>query len=242
MPEQEGGETTVGGQPSSRLQTVYSELFEVRDDGPVYKPWGHSAASMLAGQCPTCRITSRWVSTQNDWSIGNAKFGVRFCPNPSCGSPIFFVLDDFSHQLLETWPPRQVAVRIPTSVPLAVRAPVEEAQRCYQAGCYQATAMMVRKAIENLCNENGAKQGSLSQRIDQLGSLMMLRPELLDALHEIRYLGNDAAHVTAHSFDQIGARESGLGLQIAVYLLEFVYRGVELTAELRALRGSNSAT
>ena len=95
---------------------------------------------------------------------------------------------------------------------------------------------MVRKALEETCRERGAKGGSLYERIEALKTKATLPQELLDGLHEIRLLGNDAAHVDAQDYAEIGKDEIETIVEFSKELLKALYQYQDLLRRMRSLK------
>ena len=54
---------------------------------------------------------------------------------------------------------------------------------------------MVRRTFEEVCADRGAKGNNLKERIADLRSKIVIPSELLDAMDELRILGNDALRI-----------------------------------------------
>ncbi len=100
--------------------------------------------------------------------------------------------------------------------------------------------MMVRKTLEAACDDRGAGGKNLYDRIESLRTKVTLPNELLDGLHEIRFLGNDAAHVSARDYDEIGKAEVEAVADFAKELLEALYQYESLMKRLQSLRKSTA--
>lgn len=95
---------------------------------------------------------------------------------------------------------------------------------------------MVRRTLEELCDDKAAKGNNLKERIAALKNVAVVPADLLDAADELRILGNDAAHIEAKTYDQIGKDESELAIELAKELLKAVYQYASLVARLTALK------
>ena len=56
---------------------------------------------------------------------------------------------------------------------------------------------MVRRVLEEVCEDKEAKGKDLKARVAALGGAALIPKELIEAADELRILGNDAAHVKA---------------------------------------------
>ncbi|MER8827217.1 DUF4145 domain-containing protein [Mesorhizobium sp. M0938] len=123
-----------------------------------------------------------------------------------------------------------------TNLPANILSTLEESIKCHAAGCYRAAALMVRRTLEELCNDKQAVGKDLKARLASLSSVAVLPSELLAAADELRILGNDAAHVEAKDYDSLGEEESELAIELAKELLKAVYQYTSLVARLTALK------
>ena len=157
------------------------------------------------------------------------------CPDRACMTHIFFIWDHDAGQLAITYPPEQLDFDA-TNLPPTVIAAFEEAIACHASSCYVAAGIMVRKTLEELCEDRGAQGGNLKDRITDLGSRVVLPRELLDGLDDLRLLGNDAAHIESKVFQQVGNDEVELSIEFTKEVLKAIYQYDDLLARLRALK------
>jgi uncharacterized protein DUF4145 len=113
---------------------------------------------------------------------------------------------------------------------------LEEAVSCHANGCYVASGMMVRKTLEELCEDQGATGKNLKDRIAALRNIVLIPQELLDGLDDLRLLGNDAAHIEAKTFEQVGEEEAEVSLEFTKEILKAVYQYGHLLDRLRSLK------
>ncbi len=142
-----------------------------------------------------------WVETIN---VGNQRQGVSFaagmrkCPNPACSGLVQVILE--TGRISESFPPEVIDFDS-TNLPLGILSSLEEAIKAHAAGCHRASALMVRRVLEELCDDKKATGNDLKQRLAALGTNVVVPKELLDAADELRLLGNDAAHISAKNYD-----------------------------------------
>lgn len=197
-------------------------------------------------RCPACRHTGAfhgvkvhdvsWHKTERTngslKSLGAVKVGIRQCPNLECRS-VLFVAQHGTERV--TFPPEVIDFDA-ANLPPRILASLEEAIKCHAAGCYRASALMVRRVLEELCEDKGAKGDNLMKRIAALSSTIVIPAGLLPAADELRLLGNDAAHIEAKTYDTIGANECEIAIELAKELLKAVYQYTGLVARLQALK------
>jgi hypothetical protein len=123
-----------------------------------------------------------------------------------------------------------------TNIPASVAKAMEEAVTCHATESFMAAAIMVRKTLEELCRERGAKGNNLKDRLKDLRGKIVLPQELLDGLDDLRLLGNDAAHIESQEFDKVGRDEVEVGIEFAKEVLKAVYQYSALLTRIRALK------
>jgi hypothetical protein len=133
--------------------------------------------------------------------------GQRRCPNKVCNTHVFFALQ--RDRLLAVYPSERMQFD-KTGVPPLVVSSLEEAMTWYAYGCCREAAMLVCRSLEELCQERRVAGSNLKTRIDVLGRTASLPIGMLEALHDLRLLGNDAAHI--ESKDYLGVF-SAFGIQ-----------------------------
>jgi hypothetical protein len=89
--------------------------------------------------------------------------GIRVCPNSKCRGFVFVIY----HGDAVVSFPSEVLDFDPTDIPPRIVGSLEEAISCHAARCYRASALMVRQALEELCEERGATGGNLKERLEQ---------------------------------------------------------------------------
>lgn len=207
----------------------------------------HFDANNISVRCPACRqvgtfhgVGVRDIGWNNPAILDGAKTmvaaraGLRLCPNPNCNSVLFV----FSHgKSIQCFPPETIDFDA-ANLPAGILSSLEEAISCHAAGCYRASALMVRRTLEELCDDKAATGKDLKARIAALSSIAIIPGDLLTAADELRILGNDAAHIEAKNYDGIGMAESALAIELAKELLKAVYQYASLVARLTALKKS----
>lgn len=192
-------------------------------------------------RCPGCsqlgtfeRFLTNDAQSQGDGRMWSA--GLRLCPNPSCRALIFFVSETsppFKLQL--SYPPERLDFDA-TNIPASITKALEEAITCHANECFIASAIMVRKTLEELCHERGATGANLKDRLRNLGTKVILPQELLAGLDDLRLLGNDAAHIESQEFNAVGKEEVEVGIQFTKEVLKAVFQYADLLVKLRSLK------
>lgn len=196
-----------------------------------------SAGTPANIRCPGCGQLGSFellIGNSSDFVLDRAvRIGERRCPNPECRTVLFVVWQN--NQIARLYP----ALRIDfdkTNVPPRIVSALEESITCHANECFVAAAIMVRKTLEELCRDRGAQGKDLKERIQDLGTKIVLPKELLDGLDDLRLLGNDAAHIESREYDQIGKEEVEIGIEFAKEVLKATYQYSALLNRLRGLK------
>lgn len=196
---------------------------------------GNPVVSM---RCPSCGQLGTWAPAGNDITVRTSEnalisAGHRGCPNPECGAHVFVVHNGGKVSI--SYPAETIDFDA-SAIPPSITSAFEEAITCHANQCFVASAIMVRKTLEELCRNVGAKGGNLKERIKDLSSQVVLPKELLDGLDDIRLLGNDAAHVESQEYNQIGQQELDVAIEFTKEVLKAMFQYKSLRDKLRGLR------
>lgn len=186
-------------------------------------------------RCPNCGKDAVFEDLAlYDVAFGNGfSCGQRVCPNPSCKGHLFVAFHN--NQLVASYPPVKLDFDS-SNIPENIKTTFEEALVCHSANCFVASAIMVRRTLEEICEEKSAKGKNLKDKIQDLQTKVVLPHELLDAMDELRILGNDAAHIEAKEFDSISNNELEVAIEVTKEIMKGVYQYASLLNRLRALK------
>ena len=95
---------------------------------------------------------------------------------------------------------------------------------------------MIRKTLEEICNNKSAIGKNLKDRLIDLGGKIIIPKELIEGMDELRLLGNDAAHIEAKTFEEIGKEEIEISIEFTKEILKAVYQYDDLLGKLRGLK------
>ena len=158
--------------------------------------------------------------------------GQRICPNTACSAHLFFCISHGEDEPLITFPALRIDFQT-KNIPERIRSCLEEAITCHAEGCFIASAIMVRRTLEELCKDKGIKADNLKKRIKGLKTAVVLPTGLLEALDELRLLGNDAAHLQSKEYDNVGKDEVDAAIEVTKEILKGVYQMDTLVAKLK---------
>lgn len=204
---------------------------------------GEIGVPNISFRCPACHqigVLERFGSDHRFLVPGDSVvIGERRCPKEDCHQ-LIVIWSKLDGALLNSYPPERLDIDT-SDIPHEVVECLEEAMTCHADGCHRAAAMMVRRAIEVACDLNEAEGSNLYERVEALGAKAVLPKDLLDGMHNLRLLGNDAAHVTAKDYDNIGDEEIRVALEVVSEILEALYQHRSLVARLAGLKSSPAA-
>ena len=193
----------------------------------------------LSTRCPHCGKEAVMNQIGKDISVANGIVcGQRRCPDPKCSGHLFIVTE--AGKIVAAYPPVRIDFTA-ENVPESVRTTFEEALDCHAAGCIVASAIMVRRTLEEICADRGAQGGNLKSRLKDLASKIVVPKELIDAMDELRLLGNDAAHIEAQTFEQVSAQEMDVAIEFTKEILKALYQYSSLLTKLRSLKKGNNS-
>ena len=101
--------------------------------------------------------------------------------------------------------PSQVSM---DGIPAIAARPYLEAAGAFNAGLYRSCAVMSRTCVEAVCHEFGETKGSLNRRLSNLRESGKIDQKLLEWAHQLRSIGNDAAHDLEIVIEQVDAKDT----------------------------------
>ncbi len=160
--------------------------------------------------------------------------GIRKCPNEKCHGHLFFIAGKDKNIIITS--PSESIPFDKENIPEKVLSAFEEAILTHSENCFIASAIMIRKTLEEICLDRGAEGKTLQGRLKDLGTKILIPKELLTGMDDLRLLGNDAAHVEARTFNEIGKEEIEISLEFTKEILKAVYQYDSLLKKLKKLK------
>ncbi len=195
--------------------------------------------------CPHCGKNSTFdlchygndVSCSSSNSSPKHAVGIRRCPNLNCRALVFVVFNMKTRKVIQAYPPERLDFDS-SNIPPDIVENVEQAITCHANECYIAAAIMIRRSVEFLCDDQGATGKVLKQRLEALGKKIVIPPDLMDNLDVLRLFGNDANHVEARDFSDIGKEHVEAAMEFLKEVLKATYQYKGMIERLKALRKS----
>jgi hypothetical protein len=201
--------------------------------------FNNNNGTAIVVKCPECGHGGTFDKievSQQDIITNDNKFivGQRVCPNPACLLHIFFI-----HQRVEnktfTFPNLKIDFDS-KSIPEKIKISFEQAIGAESIDAFIASAIMVRRTLECLCEDRNAKGNTLKDRINDLKGKIILPNELFEALDNLRLLGNDAAHVESKDYEKIGKDEVNVAIELTKEILKASYQYEGLLNKLKSFK------
>jgi hypothetical protein len=155
---------------------------------------------------------------------------LRICPNVECKGLVFVITR--GGKVAEVLPPELIQFNV-EDLPESLERTLKEAVACNGAGAHRAAAMMVRRLLEEICAENNAEGDNLHKRLAALKGKVVLPQMLFEAMDELKLLGNDAAHIEAREYDDIGPKQAEAAIELAQEVVKSLYQLKALITKLR---------
>jgi hypothetical protein len=176
----------------------------------------------VAVECDRCAkyVTADEVgSVESPEEIWTTLFVCRSCGqallyNEGCyfgeGKPQFL--------LMRLWP--KPPGLLSPAIPRDLLREFYQAQKCFQAGAYTATAVMVRRTLEGVCVDNGVTEKVLARALKKMHDSALIDEKLFDWAQALRVLGNEGAHFTGR---EVSKEDAADALALAEALLDYIY-------------------
>lgn len=194
-----------------------------------------SSGKRISTKCPHCGHNGTFESIGNDMQNNNRTFGLRRCPNGRCFGHLFFVYNNQNGEIIITYPSDTIPFD-KDNIPDKILNAFQEAIISHSNNCFIASAIMIRKTLEEVCADRSANGKNLYARLQDLGTKIVIPKELIEGMQELRLLGNDAAHIESNTFDEVGKKEVEVSIEFTKEILKAVYQYESLLGKLRSLK------
>jgi Domain of unknown function (DUF4145) len=184
------------------------------------------------GEAQTVRC---WMTTRCDWCKSDSAFIRRVkVKNVNTGSGTRASYETIT--IDQVWP-KQAPRELAQEAPSIVREVFAEAALAEAAGAYRLAGIGYRATVEQIVKDKGASGRDLKQRILNLSSTGVPQ-DIVNAFHEARFVGNDAAHdALAYSAEEIADIAELINEAVLVLYVQPAQRA-KMAAQRAARRGA----
>ena len=156
-------------------------------------------AGMIVERCPHCgtRHVDASVIWQSVLPAEDEQWWVVACNNAKCRRVILVTTDRAGTQPRRQFPGGRYEIDEHIPVGAEIRSEFREAATCLGAGCYRASLVMSRRALQRILKEQGCPQRNLGGDEGALEHAIasgILRKPLHALAREIKEYGNLGAH------------------------------------------------
>lgn len=148
-----------------------------------------------------------------------------------CSQALLFFQEDYGDgwdEMARVWPD---GVRpLSASIPESLRAEHYEARKCFDAKAFTATVVMVRRTLEGVCADKGARERNLAASLKVMHEEGLLDNRLYEWAQQLRIVGNEGAHFTGN---QVPRQDAADALAFCEAFLDYLY---VLTAKFEEFR------
>lgn len=190
--------------------------------------------NQISAVCPKCNKNVVLMPLGTGTRVTASVMAGQFkCPDRKCNGLVYLILNGGS--IMESYPPIRMDFK-KDNVPPNIVNTFCEALDCHSISCYVSSAIMVRRTLEEICIDRGATGSNLKKRISDLKSKIILPQELIEALDDLRLLGNDAAHIESQTFQNVSKQELDVAIEITIEILKGLYQYSELLGKIKSLK------
>lgn len=134
--------------------------------------------------------------------------------------------------------PNPLPKSIDERIPETIKRDFEESTICLSVRGYRAAAVMARRALQSICLDKGADENDkLEKQIDWLFAQGVITKDLKEWAHEVRLVGNDAAHPKKPEKDTPITKEDAEEImQLLDQFTQTLYVAPAIAEERRKLR------
>ncbi len=194
-------------------------------------------------ECANCEaivdgeIIADYVDVDDESGM-KGKYSFLKCPR--CARPfIMLQVDDGPgwDEPIQLYPP--VEMDVSRAIPSALRSAYDEAHACYRAKAYTATAIMCRKTLEGIADENKISARNLAIALKEMRDKGIIENRLYEWADALRISGNEAAHGVNTQISHQDAKDI---LEFTHALLEYVFTFQEKFEQFKNRQQSHRKT
>ena len=194
---------------------------------------------MIIEKCPHCEtqhVQTEPLHTQV-FVPGNpdTNWTVLRCQNNRCRHLVLAITDRHGN-VKQLYPSGGFELDSEASISQEIRGDFREAGLCLKAGCYKASMVMSRRALQRCLKEQGCTQHNLIDAIHHAVSSSILRRAFQPLAEEIRQYGNLGAHPDNDQLANANQTSAQQILEFTRLLIHEFYEVPETAGRLRQNR------
>lgn len=188
-------------------------------------------------ECPHCRaiVDGQIIGSYDDYEEESGVTGTySFLKCPICAAPFIMLQIDSSEwdEPTRLYPPTEMGIS--PAIPGSLRSAYAEAQLCFGAKAYTATAMMCRKTLQGIAEEQKVTARNLASALKEMTEKGVIENRLYEWADALRLAGNEAAHDLSTNISHQDAKDI---LDFTKALLEYVFTFQERFEQFKKRRG-----
>jgi hypothetical protein len=193
---------------------------------------------MMIINCPHCGTQHVQTSLlyQSAHTAGKEKWLVLQCQNNKCAKLVLYrakAVSTNSEEFLGLYPSASYEFPSESGIPTEIREDYREAGACLDVGCYKASLVMSRRALQRCLKEQGCTQKNLADAIEHAVKSNILRKAFHPLAEEIREFGNLSAHPDDEQLQNATRENAKQILDFVALIVEEFY---EIPAQAKALK------
>jgi hypothetical protein len=166
----------------------------------------------------------------------NGKYSFLKCPR--CARPfIMLQVDEGSGWDMPARIYPAIEKGVSPAIPSFIALAYLEAQTCFRAKAYTATAIMCRKTLEGIAEEHKITVRNLASALKEMRDKGIIESRLYEWADVLRISGNEAAHGVNVSISPQDAKDI---LEFTKALLEYVFTFQDRFAQFKKRRGNST--
>lgn len=179
--------------------------------------------------CPNCHQRTA-ITTRAKYDSSSGRYEIA-----ECNGCDFFVMvkRNQSNSGISQVYPYPLPGATDERIPQKIRRDFDEALLCLSVSAVRGAAVLARRALQTICRDKGATKKDLKNQIDELFANNIITKDLKDWSHEVRYVGNDAAHSNDNEVQKEDAEEI---IELLESLCEVLYVAPAKAAHRKSIR------
>ena len=194
-------------------------------------------------ECQNCEaiVDGEVIASYEDYESAsdmNGKYSFLKCPR--CARPfIMLQVDEGAGWDMPARIYPAIEKGVSPAIPSSIALTYLEAQTCFRAKAYTATAIMCRKTLEGIAEEHKITVRNLASALKEMRDKGIIESRLYEWADALRISGNEAAHGVSITISPQDAKDI---LEFTNALLEYVFTFQDRFQQFKKRRGNSTVT